>query len=171
MRFYRDNLKTIPVPKTLNYQKIKIKSTDIDLTQPNIVEYLENLGTKLVKTCLHEHGIGCHAAQIGILKNAFIMQVDESFDVWDLIINPSYKPRNEHKCTAKEGCLSVPKKQYEINRATSIEVNYWFVINGKLENVVEVLDGLKARIFQHEYDHGNGLSIPDLYNRQQNKKK
>jgi peptide deformylase len=57
-----------------------------------------------------------------------------------------------------EGCLSYPGQQFLIERYPIIKVRY---VNNQGETVEEELQGLDARIFQHEMDHLDGIRPPD----------
>jgi peptide deformylase len=153
----------------LNYQKIKAKSTDVNIKNPDLYPYLEKIANKMVKTCLMDGGCGLAAPQIGIFKRMFIIQNQQNKNEFKLYVNPSFKKRNEHKTGMDEECLSVPGRKFCIIRPTTIEASYWAFENGVMTNFVEVLDGFSARVFQHELDHLNGLSITDLFKRQNSK--
>jgi peptide deformylase len=55
-----------------------------------------------------------------------------------------------------EGCLSIPGKRLSIARHSQIEVQYQS-LDGQLQQ--QVLQGFVARIFQHEYDHLQGITL------------
>ena len=57
-----------------------------------------------------------------------------------------------------EGCLSVPGIRGPVSRSVKIGVRY-MTRDGLLRE--EELDGFLARIFQHEYDHINGVVFLD----------
>ncbi|QIJ03482.1 hypothetical protein GII14_04315 [Shewanella chilikensis] len=56
----------------------------------------------------------------------------------------------------EEGCLSLPGERVQILRHESIEVRYQD-LSGEWQQ--EWLQGFIARIFQHEYDHLEGLTL------------
>ena len=55
-----------------------------------------------------------------------------------------------------EGCLSVPKNTYEVERPESVVVEYT-----DLNNIKQVIEatGLLSKCLQHEIDHLNGITI------------
>ena len=57
-----------------------------------------------------------------------------------------------------EGCLSYPGLWLKVRRPEGIEVTYEDV-KGELQE--KAMFGLEARIFQHEYDHMDGLNFTD----------
>ena len=58
----------------------------------------------------------------------------------------------------EEGCLSIPGVREEVTRPVAIKIEY-FDENWELKE--EELTGIAARIVQHEYDHLDGVMIPD----------
>ena len=75
-----------------------------------------------------------------------------------LMINPSFESLSETKEKDWEGCLSIPGIRAKVPRFARIKVSY---INAEGELAVQVLEGFVARIFQHEYDHLDGLVYLD----------
>ena len=58
------------------------------------------------------------------------------------------------KFTHKEGCLSIPHKWFDVERAWDIE----YMTGGKKKWA----QGFRARLIQHEIDHMNGKLISDI---------
>ena len=58
----------------------------------------------------------------------------------------------------KEGCLTFPFLFLNINRPRIVEVEYEDV-EGKV--IKKDLDGMFSRIYQHEYDHMQGIVFTD----------
>ena len=75
-----------------------------------------------------------------------------------VMINPSYSPLSEATEKDWEGCLSIPGIRALIPRYTSIEVEY---ITPTDDIVTQRFEHFIARVFQHEYDHLNGLVYLD----------
>lgn len=93
-------------------------------------------------------GIGISAPQVGSDKR-FFWANDE------FIVNPEITGC-DGIVRLEEGCLSLPGKTYMMLRAAKIDVKYED-IDG---NVIETqLDGMRAVVFQHEYDHLAGIMI------------
>ena len=65
---------------------------------------------------------------------------------------------SEEKCVMEEGCLSIPGIREEVERPVSIKIEYY---DENWELKEENLSGIAARIVQHEYDHLEGIMIPD----------
>ncbi len=73
-----------------------------------------------------------------------------------VVINPQILQRSGKMLTGEEGCLSLPGERVQILRHESIEVRYQD-LSGEWQQ--EWLQGFVARIFQHEYDHLEGLTL------------
>jgi peptide deformylase len=74
------------------------------------------------------------------------------------LVNPSLEPRGDEKERDDEGCLSIQGVTVPVERVTAVR------LSGRDENGEEVgydLDGMAARIAQHEYDHLDGKLMLD----------
>lgn len=117
----------------------------------------------LFETLEEKGGIGLAAPQIGVLKRIFIMQTlhidDERIEKFKrVVINPRILAKSAETEKYAEGCLSIPEIVEEVERPSAIEVRY---LNEKLEAVERKLNGIEARIFQHEFDHLAGILFID----------
>jgi len=75
-----------------------------------------------------------------------------------VMLNPSYRTLSEDIEKDWEGCLSIPGIRALVPRYQFIEVNYTDLQNN---TVKQYFENFVARIFQHEYDHLNGLVYLD----------
>ena len=115
-------------------------------------------------------GLALAAPQIGIPYRLVIMNVPErspnpryDFDQdpnhkafpMNYMINPSFTPMTEEKKEGWESCLSLPGYRGKVARYESIKCT-WQNIVGQVEYMR--LDGFNARVFQHEYDHLDGIT-------------
>jgi len=101
----------------------------------------------------HE-GIGLAAPQVGILQRILVADIGESPIC---LVNPEIVTGSGTE-NMIEGCLSLPGYEVDVNR------NTWIEIRGKnLEGkrIVNKVEGLMARVLQHEVDHLNGILICD----------
>jgi peptide deformylase len=90
------------------------------------------------------------------------------------MINPQILRVSEERVKGWEGCLSVPNLRGLVPRHQWIEVEY---LDRFGHPVQQILSDFVARIFQHEYDHLEGLvfldrleSSSDLYSEQEYQK-
>jgi peptide deformylase len=75
-----------------------------------------------------------------------------------VMINPEFIPLSDVMQKDYEGCLSIPSIRALVPRYQFIRVTYTDLTGQRLE--VD-FDGFIARVFQHEYDHLNGLVYLD----------
>ncbi len=109
-------------------------------------------GKKLLQTLNKQRGgFGLAAVQVGYMKRIFVMRWD---GVDRVVINPMILKHSSKRVSMIEGCLSFPGKEVSVKRSQWIEVSY-VDVSGLL--IAGTLQGMGARIFQHEFDHLNGI--------------
>lgn len=96
--------------------------------------------------------IGLAANQIGYLVRVVVVWRG----AWVVMFNPKIKPRTERKAKAEEGCLSRPGVRRKIERYKRIAVTY---LDGEGLTQTDRLNGIDARVVQHEVDHLDGVFI------------
>jgi peptide deformylase len=74
------------------------------------------------------------------------------------LINPEIVSHSEEILKGWEGCLSIPGIRGIVPRYKSVNIKF-ITREGKIEQIE--LHDFVARIFQHEYDHINGLVYLD----------
>jgi peptide deformylase len=107
-------------------------------------------------------GIGLAANQVGVLRHIFVYD-DDYIDVGvggvgGVFVNPRIVESGTAISTYEEGCLSIPGFFYPVDRPSVVTVQ-GESLSGKTFDVR--VDGLAARLFQHEIDHLNGLTMFD----------
>ncbi len=104
----------------------------------------------------HHKGVGLSANQIGIEERVFVMMIDIEAQETITCFNPRIIKESKDEVVMEEGCLSYPELYLEILRPSSIIVKY----EDENKNVFkERLEGFSARVFQHEYDHMEGIDF------------
>ena len=143
-------LKTlIPSDDPLLHRKIKNCSYDLDRSK---------LSYTLTENMFHHNGVGLSANQIGIEERAFVMMIDIDLQETITCFNPRIIKKSKDEVVMEEGCLSYPELFIEISRPRSIIVKY--EDEGK-SIIKRRLDGYIGRIFQHEYDHMEGIDFTE----------
>jgi peptide deformylase len=102
---------------------------------------------------------GLAAPQIGINKSIFLYSYDRDPKHLEAVINPTFIPIDDQKVEGWEGCFSVILSEEvwmlaKLPRYEKIKVTY-FNLSG--EKVEKILDGFAAKVFQHEWDHLQGV--------------
>jgi peptide deformylase len=104
-------------------------------------------------------GIGLAANQVALPYRMFVVNTSgRRGDGEELVfINPSLsRPRGT--AVQEEGCLSLPGVRMDVRRPERIVVDAWSLAG---EPIRMDLDGLLARVVQHEFDHLEGRLFTD----------
>ena len=115
-----------------------------------------HLSRVLIDNMIHHEGIGISANQIGIWERAFAMVRDLENNEVMVCFNPRIIKSYSEEVEMEEGCLSYPELFLKIKRPDKIVVKYEDE-NKKTHKVK--LEGLASRVFQHEYDHMEGIDF------------
>lgn len=128
----------------------------------NFLELIEDM-----RETLHEAGgIGLAAPQINKPVKVAVIEIETSSTRYGEIptmpftvyINPSIETLKPETAGFWEGCLSVPGLMGYVERPQHIGITY-LDLNGE-EQYLE-LEGFSATVFQHEFDHLNGILYVD----------
>jgi peptide deformylase len=137
-----------------------IKSDNLLLTIPlsNVSEGADRKQIKedLVETMDHFKGIGLSGNQVGIMERVFVMYSNFTKREKIVCFNPKITFESETQELMDEGCLSYPGMWLKVKRSSWIEVEYEDE-NGEV--IKDTFTDLTARVFQHEYDHMEGLDF------------
>lgn len=143
-------------------------ATEISTDYPNLKELIANMK----QTMYNANGVGLAAPQIGKSIRIFVIDASPFADNEDLtsiekeqlknfnkvFINPTILEEDGEEWSFSEGCLSIPDIREDIYRQESVRFEY-FDENFKKHS--DTLNGLAARVFQHEYDHLEGILFTD----------
>ncbi len=126
---------------------------------------IRQLITDLMHTAELANGVGIAAPQVAASLNLFILASRPSPRYPHAptmeptaIINPKIIDRSSENIGGWEGCLSVPDRRAVVPRAQWVEVEY-LNMQGTLQR--RHFSDFVARIFQHEYDHLQGVLFVD----------
>jgi len=150
-----------------NANDLKVLRTPCkDLNYEGDSAMIKKLAARLLSTMIAENGVGIAAPQIGISRNIFVfMRINQPNHPVEIAINPRIinKP-NESICFEGDGCLSIPGQSGNTARYAWIEVEYLNIegvtIRERLEGFSRT-DDFTGIIFQHEYDHLQGVLYTD----------
>ncbi len=146
----------IPVIK-LGHPTLRKKAEAISDAEIN--DELRELAHNMIDTMRAHDGVGLAAPQVNISKRMFIIDVgviDETAEA-EAFINPQILSA-EGSDTMEEGCLSIPDVNADVTRPFKLKVLYQ-TLDG--ETIEEEMEGLLARVYQHELDHLNGVLFID----------
>ena len=135
-----------------NHPMMKQRIPEYDITLlPNPV--MTHTINRLKMTMKLYNGLGLSANQCGVFERVFIVGNEEIVIV---CINAKVIKVSDDLIKDNEGCLSFPGLFLKIERASSVEVEY-YDYQGKKYNTT--FTGLTARCFLHELDHMNGITM------------
>jgi len=154
----------------VSYGSSVLKKTAKEITSdyPNLSELIANMW----ETMYAANGVGLAAPQIGLSIRIFVIDAspfvdEENMGIEEIEILNTFKKvfinpkiiREEGKLwDFNEGCLSIPEVREDISRKEEIFINF-FDENFELQKLK--LNGLAARVVQHEYDHVEGVLFTD----------
>jgi len=118
---------------------------------------LGNLVERLTHLLKEANGLGLAATQIGVLRRVFAFLPDTEQEPV-IVVNPSFGATSEERESETEGCLSLQGVVIPVERHMSL------TLEGKDPQGNDLrleLEGLPARIAQHELDHLDGVLILD----------
>lgn len=154
----------------VSYGSSVLKKTAKEITSdyPNLSELIANMW----ETMYAANGVGLAAPQIGLSIRIFVIDAspfvdEENMGIEEIEILNTFKKvfinpkiiREEGKLwDFNEGCLSIPEVREDISRKEEILINF-FDENFELQKLK--LNGLAARVVQHEYDHVEGVLFTD----------
>jgi peptide deformylase len=141
---------------------------EIDKDYPNLAALIANMK----ETMYNASGVGLAAPQIGKDIRLFVIDAspfaeDEDLDEKDretlktfnkVFINPTIIEEEGDEWAFNEGCLSIPDVREDVFRQEKIKIEYF---DEDFKKHTEELEGLAARVFQHEYDHIEGVLFTD----------
>jgi len=119
------------------------------------------IAKKMKEVMLKAPGVGLAANQIGILKQIISISFtdkDTEKKIEYFLFNPQILSYSKEKTIMEEGCLSMPEQFAEIERPKKIIVEY---LDEKNKLIQREIEGIEARILQHEIDHLSGKLFVD----------
>jgi peptide deformylase len=147
---------------------LKKKAVEITPDYPNLKTLIDNM----YDTMYGAYGVGLAAPQIGLSIRLFLVDASPFADDEVLgeeeqnylkhfkhtFINPVILEESGDEWAFNEGCLSIPEVREDVFRKPNIKVQYQ---DEDFKTHTMELSGLAARVFQHEYDHIEGVLFTD----------
>ena len=147
---------------------LKQMAQEISADYPDLKSLIENM----FETMYEASGVGLAAPQVGLPIRMFLVDAspfadDDVLDAKEraflenfkhTFINPTIIEETGDEWAFNEGCLSIPDVREDVFRKPNIKVEYF---DEDFKKHTLELDGLAARVFQHEYDHIEGILFTD----------
>lgn len=132
---------------------LRKKSRTVEKFDRRLHDLLDDMGDTLTEY----NGVGLAAVQVGVLRRAFVIDLEGDGEGPVEFINPQLLEENGSQRVI-EGCLSYPGQWGMVTRAEHVKIRAqdrfgsWFEMEG---------DGLMAQAILHEYGHLDGLSFKE----------
>ncbi len=134
---------------------------EVELTDENLSNFIADM----FDTMYHAEGVGLAAPQVGKSIRVFVIDSTPYKEIYPehepfkgVFINPIITERFGSDFTLSEGCLSLPQISEDVVRKSDIHIEYY---DEKGEFHESDINGILARIIQHEYDHLEGKVFTD----------
>ncbi|MBN1943995.1 MAG: peptide deformylase [Phycisphaerae bacterium] len=146
------NVKTLRV---IRYPDPRLKEvcTPLDEVDGKTAELVQKMAERMFTA----NGVGLAAPQVGVTVRLFIASPTFNPDDLHVYINPNIV-QVEGSLNEEEGCLSFPNIFCRVKRAGRVTVEA-LGLDGK--PFTQTVEGLHARIVQHENDHLDGILLSD----------
>jgi peptide deformylase len=126
---------------------------------PKVTKSIRDLVADMFRLMREEEGAGLAAPQVGESLRLFITEARPDDNIPERVfINPVLSKLDGDLIPYDEGCLSLPEIRGMIRRPTCVTIDA-MDLDG---NVVHLeSDAFPARVWQHEFDHLDGMLIID----------
>ena len=132
---------------------LRLRAHEVENFDDDLQRLVERMG-ELMHVA---RGVGLAATQVGVLQRLFVFQPADDTEV-RVVVNPVTAELTGDAETDDEGCLSLQGVRVPVERQLKL------VLEGKDQHGKEIrleLEGVAARIVQHELDHLDGVLILD----------
>ena len=120
-------------------------------------ETLSGLAARMFELMREHRGVGLAAPQVGINRRLFVINPTGKPEDDAVYVNPVLHEA-EGEDEAEEGCLSLPQINVQVWRSRKMRIDAQDLTGKKFS---QIADGYLARIWQHEFDHLNGVMLTD----------
>ena len=152
----------------MNLKLELVKENDPVLHEPTMPFNFDNppvdpdqLFALLAEMMIEKKGMGLAANQVGLPYSVFVIGDPTNAEGIIPVFNPQILGRSGEKYYAEEGCLTYPGLYVKIKRYNQIRTRY--TTNANVTDTIK-LSGITSRIFQHEFDHLEGIRFTSRAN-------
>lgn len=132
---------------------LRLRAHEVESFDDDLLRLVERMGRLMVEA----NGVGLAANQVGILRRVLVLQTDREQEPQTLV-NPTIVRRGDETDVEDEGCLSLQGVLVPVERDLGVTVEARDALGNELSFALE---GLAARVLQHEVDHLDGRLILD----------
>ena len=149
----------MPVRTILIHPESKLRKVSLEITK--FSDELLALADDMLETMYTAPGIGLAAPQVGSLVRLIVIDCNtecENIRSPIQMFNPEIIEFSKEKNVHEEGCLSIPGQFGEVERPSTVSIQ-WINRDGNEEH--KTFEGLWATCIQHEIDHLDGKLFID----------
>ncbi len=150
----REELRRFALAQIRQYPDFALRMKAKEVTEFD--EYLTALVERMIHLMGDAQGVGLAATQLGVLQRVFVFELDD--EPARAIVNPRLVDPSSQTETDEEGCLSLEGVRVPVERSTKVTLEG---VDPEGRELHIELEGLGARVVQHEIDHLDGVLIID----------
>lgn len=139
-----------------------LRHANTEITQEELDDgSISKLAKEMFLVMYAAEGVGLAAPQVGVNKRLMVYNQSGDKTKWldeVIMVNPKITEFAEAKDIDTEGCLSFPDMNGLVERSKWVKVE---AINLRGKKIKKKFTAWEARIFQHEYDHLDGVVYID----------
>lgn len=151
--------------RIVKYPAPSLRASNADVTPEELKDgSIAQLAKEMFLVMYAAEGVGLAAPQVGVNKRLMVFNESGDRKKWldeVIMVNPRIVEKSDATEVGVEGCLSFPDMDGNVERAKTIKVE---ALNTRGKRIVKKFTGWTARIFQHEYDHLDGVVYIDRLN-------
>jgi peptide deformylase len=134
---------------------LRMRANDVESFDGDLAALVERMKSLMQDA----NGVGLAANQVGVLRRVVVMQPEEEEAI--VLVNPVLRESSDELCTDDEGCLSLQGVTVPVERRLRVTVEG---VDEAGRELSYELEGLAARVLQHELDHLDGVLILERTN-------
>jgi peptide deformylase len=150
----REDIRRFALAQIRQYPDFALRMRAKEVTEFD--DYLTALVERMMHTMEDAQGVGLAATQLGILQRVFVFTLED--EAPQAIVNPRIVDHSKEAETEEEGCLSLEGVRVPVERPAKVTIEG---LDPEGRDVRLELEGLGARVVQHESDHLDGVLIID----------
>ena len=148
--------------RIVKYPHPSLRADNAEITEEELQDgSIAKLAKEMFMVMYAAQGVGLAAPQVGVNKRMMVYNPSGDPKKWleeVVLVNPRITTKSESTDVETEGCLSFPDMNGDVQRSKWIKVE---ALTPKGRKVKKKYTGWEARIFQHEYDHLDGVVYID----------
>ena len=132
---------------------LRLRAHEVDVFDDDLARLVERMAALMVDA----NGVGLAGNQVGVLRRVVVIR-PELEEPPIALVNPRVVEQSDEVEVDDEGCLSLQGVLVPVERAATVTAEAQDV---RGDAFTLELDGLGARVLQHEVDHLDGVLIVD----------